>query len=340
MQEINKRLSALFAKAKIEMVQFEAKKISIGRNNKTFEIVSGDTRYIYKEYFSHPNDPRDRLNSEYSFLNYAQKVAAKWTPKPISHDIEYGCALYEFIEGEPYLDESISATHVMEAAQFFVDLNVSRNRVLANNLPIASEACFSIMSHVDLIKKRVERLCQITPDSEVDRDALAFSGDLNCKANAISDNILREAKKLEIDVARELDLDFRCVSPSDFGFHNAIKTRNGLSKFIDFEYAGWDDPAKMTGDFFAQLAVPVPSKYFDEFTHKCMESFSDPRRHIERAYLLAPLYKIKWCCIALNVFLPVSLARRKFADPVLMETEFKNNQLARARNLLNTLEEV
>ena len=49
----------------------------------------------------------------------------------------------------------------------------------------------------------------------------------------IVDNIVTDA----------IDSNQCCILPGDFGFHNAIRTTKGV-KFIDFEFAGWDDPAK------------------------------------------------------------------------------------------------
>src|SRR5258708_29751946 len=41
-----------------------------------------------------------------------------------------------------------------------------------------------------------------------------------------------------------------------FGFHNALLRPSQELCFLDFEYAGHDDPAKMVGDFFSQPAIP------------------------------------------------------------------------------------
>ena len=41
------------------------------------------------------------------------------------------------------------------------------------------------------------------------------------------------------------------MSPSDFGFHNVIK-KDDFLYFIDFEYAGLDDPVKLICDFYCQ----------------------------------------------------------------------------------------
>src|SRR4029077_9202981 len=50
------------------------------------------------------------------------------------------------------------------------------------------------------------------------------------------------------------------LSPSDFGFHNAL-VDGGRVGFVDFEYAGRDDPAKLIGDFFNQVERPVPLRH-------------------------------------------------------------------------------
>ena len=39
------------------------------------------------------------------------------------------------------------------------------------------------------------------------------------------------------------------LSPSDFGFHNSLKTKKDQIIFFDFEYFGKDDPVKLAADF-------------------------------------------------------------------------------------------
>ena len=46
------------------------------------------------------------------------------------------------------------------------------------------------------------------------------------------------------------------ISPSDFGFHNALRTNTG-PVFFDFEFSGWDDPAKTIIDFFFSLVFQL-----------------------------------------------------------------------------------
>ena len=84
--------------------------------------------------------------------------------------------------------------------------------------------------------------------------------------------------------------------------------------FIDFEYAGRDDPAKLVCDFFCQPEVPVPLAHFDTFASGVAAALDLDARHIARMRLLLDAYRIKWTCIMLNDFLPLDAARRAFAD--------------------------
>ena len=54
------------------------------------------------------------------------------------------------------------------------------------------------------------------------------------------------------------------LSPSDFGFHNILSHHNNLY-YIDFEYAGWDDPYKLIADFILNPDYKIPIKYQNIF---------------------------------------------------------------------------
>jgi hypothetical protein len=189
-----------------------------------------------------------------------------------------------------------------------------------------------------LIGGRVDRLLETVPQSEVDFEALDFFQRLSEFWLRLSESIRIDASRASLDFDTPLAPAQRCVSPSDFGFHNALAEANGNIRFLDFEYAGWDDPAKTAGDFFAQLALPVPAEFFERFVAEIMQDFKDAERSSARARLLRPTYQIKWCCIALNVFLPVHLARRTFANPGVDETALKQAQLLKAKQILNSID--
>ena len=120
-----------------------------GSNNRVFRIVVDGTEVCLKEYFRHPGDSRDRLESEYSFIYYAYRNGIRFLPKPLAYDRENGMALYEFIPGRPVRSGAVTFNMVQQAAFFYRQLN--RNRQGAQELLEASEACFSISGHFTAI---------------------------------------------------------------------------------------------------------------------------------------------------------------------------------------------
>jgi hypothetical protein len=239
------------------------------------------------------------------------------------------------VEGKPLSDGEIGVEEISQALNFFLDLNALRTRSDALTLANASESCFTLREHIALIDERFDRLSTITLSDEPDRQCLEFVKSPLTEAWVQ----IRHRIKSSIDYATDVPLKptDRVISPSDFGFHNAIKTENGLI-FLDFEYAGWDDPAKVAGDIFNQVAVPVPSEFFAWVANTISEATSEPENMLRRIHLLLPLYRIKWCCILLNVFLPIDGARREFAQGGASER--KREQLKKAKNHLVFLEQL
>lgn len=306
-----------------------------GGNNRTFCVETKYGKFALKQYFRQPTDTRDRLNAEFNFLAYAHPIAPTMTPQPYANDESVGAALYEFIEGKPLQSSEVNNEAVDHAAAFFCLLNEPVKKVQASKLAAASEACFSIADHLTLVRNRIEALSAITLELPVDQSAAELIVRLSSRFEAIAKQLL--ATMQETSLNDELSINDRCISPSDFGFHNALRTPDGSIRFIDFEYAGWDDPAKMVGDFFSQLALPVPLHYFERFTDVVMRPFANHAALARRAESLRPIYQIKWCCIALNVFIPLHLERRKFANPNLNVAELKQAQLTKANLLVQQI---
>ena len=327
----------LFEQARLPVAPIEIQLCSGGGNNRTYKVKTQQGTFAVKKYFSQLADRRNRLASEFAFLTYAQSVTMQQTPTPYCYDEDAGLALYEFINGTSLGVDDIHDAEIDQAISFFTALNQQPHSWI-DTLPLASEACFSLQAHLDLIAARIEGLQQIIPNKPEDKDAIRLVQKLKIVWSDLVTHILRAAAAARIDFHLPLKQSLRCISPSDFGFHNALKTADGSLRFLDFEYAGWDDPAKMVGDFFSQLAVPVSEHYFDRFVENVMQPFDHPEFLIQRASLLRFAYQVKWCCIALNVFIPVHMARRRFANPHLDETEMKQKQLYKAEKLLKNLE--
>jgi len=300
--------------------KFKINLLKGGGNNKVFKV---NDEFLLKSYFKHENDKRDRLNSEFSFAKFAWNNDIKTLPKPYACDKINNLGLYEFINGRRLQSTEIDECVVQQAIDFYLEINKHKNTPEAKKLPFASEACFSIAEHINCVEKRIK----IVKTIENIYALKIIENELIPKWLEIKSNI----DKNEIQSTKIDDCN-RCLSPSDFGFHNAILTIDEKLKFIDFEYAGWDDPAKMVCDFFCQPEIPVPIKYFDFFTNEISKCFSDNIK--ERINLLFPVYQIKWCCIMLNEFLTIGDKRRRFAG---RSSEQKTAQINKVKLALTNI---
>lgn len=336
-KELKQQIIALFDKAELSANILSIHNCVNGGNNRTYKIETNDGLFAVKKYFRQSADKRDRLASEFSFLSYAKKVASEMVPRPYSQDEEAGMALYEFIDGTPLKASDITEKEITQAIQFFCALNQSQTKAQAVHLPRASEACFTIQDHLNLVGARIQSLQEIISDTLEDKAAQQLVRHLSAYWQLLLSELKQVAIDDSIDLTWALNDSQRAISPSDFGFHNALKVADGTIRFLDFEYAGWDDPAKMVGDFFSQLAVPISADHFDGFVQQVMTPFAQPDYLVRRAQLLRTVYQVKWCCIALNIFIPVNLARRRFANPELNVVDLKRTQLAKAESLLQKI---
>ena len=328
----------LLIKANVHSTITSIERCQPSGNNRTYKVATGTGIFLAKQYFTHPGDARDRLGTEYRFLIYAKKNAPFYVPTPLAFEADTGCALYEFIEGRSYQVTEINWNVVQSATNFFLLLNQKDSKAQLNNFPIASEACFSINDHLKTIKSRISQLFNCKqPTNQSSKIFNTLMDQIRETWEEVDAAVRRDANGFGLNIDYVLAESERCISPSDFGFHNAIRHADGSTKFIDFEYAGWDDPAKMAADFFAQLAIPIPEYLFNYFLDEIVKPFDNIAELRVRSLLLRPAYQIKWCCIALNIFLPVNLSRRRFASDFLKDTERKNQQLVKATKIIESI---
>jgi phosphotransferase family enzyme len=306
-----------------------------GGNNRVVRLDTDGGRFVAKLYFRSPADRRDRLRSEYSFLEYARRIGLRCVPAPLACDAAEGLAIYEYVPGRPLSPSTLTSAHVRQAIGFFKSLNSGRPPA-EHELGLASDAGFSVDDHVQTVERRLARLREVPVRDAVDADAHAFLVDLE-DGWATLRRRLEGRSRITAALGRRLEPDQRCLSPSDFGFHNALVLDGGEAVFLDFEYAGWDDPAKAVADFFCQPLVPVDRAWFAEVASGFTSHAQDGPALVERARALFPLFWFNWCLIRLNEFTPTALERRVFADDRIDVAGRKRTQLEDARRALAAL---
>jgi hypothetical protein len=279
-----------------------------GRNNRVFRVVAGSQAVVMKCYHHDPNDQRDRLQTEWGFLSHVTACGVHNVPRPLACDASHYAALYSFVAGRRPI--AVDDDLVRQAAAFAAAINRAPCEPAA--LAPASEACFSIGDHLATVDQRVRRLQDLdisAPDAEQALDLVEnrlLPAWTRTKL-AIEKHVVGRGVSLTSTIPREI------ISPSDFGFHNALIGPDARVSFLDFEYAGRDDPAKLICDFFCQPALLVPLHLYADFTDRLKAALALSEDELWRAQLLLDAYRIKWVCIMLNEFSSMGARRRAFA---------------------------
>lgn len=292
-------------------IPITANQIKGGRNNQAFLLESGRDRYFVKKYF---NDSKPRLQRETLFLTALNSRKSEFVPNLLASVKDLNLAIFEYVDGFKLGSNMLEKEHVESAKNFIQEcIETGEN----TDLPIipGAESCFSVDEHVNLICSRLDVLDQASASSPQLKAFLDLK--LRPQFNLLTDSI-----------SSNKDVIKRFLSPSDFGFHNALLSGSQVV-FVDFEHAGWDDPAKMICDFFWQPEIPVSLDHLEGFV-ALFDSFDPPSR--KRVSELIPLYGVKWCCILLNDFLHDGIGRRGFSgdlDPVTLAAR-QTHQLEKA----------
>jgi hypothetical protein len=142
------------------------------------------------------------------------------------------------------------------------------------------------------------------------------------------------ADRAGIDWDMPLSADRRILSPSDFGFHNALRRADGTIVFVDFEYFGWDDPAKLCCDFCMHPGSNLSEGLAARFEAGVQSVYGeDDPLFPARGRIMRLLCGLCWCLIILNEFLPTPRRRRVLAGADDAATASRT-QLEKARALL------
>ena len=310
-------------------------RIFFGKNNRSYHVRTRGHSYFLKAYFRHPHDVRDRLGAEYAFLEFCRDQGIGGVPQPLAFDRASGMALYSWIDGAPVKKGQVSSEDIKSAAALLGALARCSAVPQAAKLPFAADACTSAWDHLLLAQRRVEALSTAlvaAQDNPIVLQARDFAAKrlvpaLNSAMNRAQSLI--EPHSLHKPLCPQ---DF-VVSPSDFGFHNALRARNGIV-FVDFEYAGRDDPVKTICDFVCQPEIPVEEDQLKTMAD-ALETF-DAKKILQQAKALLPLHRIKWCCIILNNFIKLHALRREFSNAENSEINKLEIQMHKAQSYADT----
>ena len=294
-------------------------------NSRIYRVAHRGTDYVLKYYPDLARDPRERLKTESrtsKFLvdNGLQNVLVCEGVEP-----ELSIGWYKWIPGKAVqkIDESL----LDQAINFVEQLKKLRINPDAKFLPQAAEACLSFENLNYQLDRRLESLEKLqNPDLET-----FFSTEWQplYKQSLLSP---------KIDLG-ELPYIYQTLSPSDFGFHNALELSEGKIYWLDFEYFGWDDPVKLICDFLWHPAMELSHELKQQWVSKCCQIFGDDPHLQIRLKRDWSFYGLRWTLILLNEFLPHQWNQRMRAQQLDIDhrQEIQQKQLDKARVICKLL---
>lgn len=313
-------------------------RIGKGGNSKVYRVVCEDgSRYAAKFYFQRTMDGLDRLDVEFSSLRFLSENGEHCVPQPLAADRYNQIALYQYVDGAEIDPRVVSERDIEEVVSFAMRLKHLSTLEKSDLLPRAAEACLSFVALHDNILRRFERLSAVHGEDACYADMQQF---VSQKFAPALDAIVGRARAKigEAAWAAELPRSAWTLSPSDFGFHNALRRPDGSLVFIDFEYFGKDDPAKMIADFLLHPAMELSESARHSYTERMLDCFSADRGLPDRLALSYPLFGLKWCMILLNEFVPKFLERREFAiEAGANREDVRVRQLVKSERMLGRI---
>lgn len=300
-----------------------------GGNNRLYRVEADGEAFALKCYGA-----TDRLTREFEGLSFLAAAGVETVPCPQVADPALSAALYEWIVGEPVARGAGERPEgdMGQALALAARLAGLKDATGAGRLGEAAEACLSLAELLRQIEARFARLAE---------EAADLTPFLGREVRPAIDHATERARTLYgaagLDPVRPLDAALRTLSPSDFGFHNALRRPDGRLAFLDFEYFGWDDPVKLTADLLWHPAFALSAAERDGWAAGCAALFGNDPGFAVRLRAQMPLYGLRWCLILLNEFLPDRWERRRFAGTAAGWEEAKAIQHAKAVRWLDAV---
>jgi len=311
-----------------------------GRNNRLYRLSAADgPAVLLKKYV---RDDRRRLQREFGALWFLRKQVGTLVPAAILADPDRNYAIYSFESGAAKPAGDLSLAEVEAMARGAAALHaISPDSAGCPDFPPAIAAAFSIEQTLRLIADRLVRFEAAAPTSR-DADVRAFAARIPVRA-LIGELIARAVGILPtVARSRVLPREEWRLSNADFATHNLLVRPDGNVCSVDWEYAGWDDPARLVAGFLAHVrSLSISSEHAQRFLRTYAEVRCLPEAELARIAGLRLLHEVEWAAIHLDGMTEARLQRFLHARPeedthvyFAEQIEDFESRVARVRELL------
>jgi thiamine kinase-like enzyme len=308
-------------------------------NNRIYKVKLKDGRnYAVKQYLNLKEDSRPRLQAEFGHLNALWKLDFQNIPKPIL--TEGNWAVYSLVEGA--FVKSVELAEMDEVLSFLSRLSDVSSKLREFSILPGSDSRSCLGDYIDQIERRYNRLVQGANTSGLEKEINDF---LEQKFLPHKEFIFRKFYDSIESLGWDLQIPFteeqQMFSPSDLGFHNilASSTDKGKLVFLDFEYSGWDDPAKLLADFFHHVGQNITWEHKWHLLERFAVHRTQDPDFLRRWDIVIDMIGLEWVLIVLNVIDPKEMKRKRFANPNLDPVDLIKTRVSKANQMINEMSE-
>lgn len=263
-------------------------RINQGRNASCSKVILEGMHVALKDYSNAP-DAEGRFLRESFTLELVSSLGVSNAPEIVAFDKENLQIATKFIDGKS--PEKISRNFLISLSVFVAELNSDKTKIKSSSL---SRSAY--LRDFDVFEDIKDRYSSVSSKTSLGflKESHNYVYDSLRRFLVRNPNQVNEIKKA-FSLAGSIDF----FSPSDIGLHNTIENKEGFF-FIDFEYAGLDNPLKMLFDFIANPSNQINSLdliYQDETIFQKYLSMLSSQQIAHFHFL----FMTKWYFILLNV---------------------------------------
>ena len=300
--------------------------IKRGGNNVILQLEFQDGKQVVvKQYFENAADPRPRLDCEWMFLSMLHDQVPGSSPQPLLR-LSNGLVM-DYVQGAP-----------PKHADFFpimVKLDEIGQRIDRTAIGIAAHARFKLSDFREHADRRFKDLTLACASKACPAEAAHF---LKEQFLPVYHSAIFRFESFCNQVALQADgylpQPLHYPSPSDFGLHNCLEDKGGRLLFLDFEYAGWDDPVKLLCDFLRHVGNNLPVETRLHAIRRFISYRKQDPTLENRFRAVCDLVGLEWILIVLNVLISTELERKQFASHGTAGKELVLARLEKAQELL------
>lgn len=231
---------------------------------------------VEKKYIN-PFNKHERYLKEVKFLEFFKKKRVSNIPEIIQKDGINLSIKYKFIKGIKYRRKKLKFNDIKKIFYFIKKINKYKTN---DQFTFAKEFTSSSEEYFKRLKKKIKNI----------KNKYYFNR-INIKFNQL-------CKKKYFKKLYKFSEKNKILSPCDFNVNNILIDKKKL-KFIDFEYSGYDDIAKIFAVFFTQPDTNIDYYSIKKNLYKII-FLNDKQKIINNIEYLIPVCYLNWCLILYN----------------------------------------